>query len=297
MSEPNTRSRVTPMRVIVCGVHRTGSASTRAALRQLGFNDCYHMQTVVENVSTDPQIWVRAIEAKYTGKDTFGKKDWDDVLGNSQACVDLPAALFATELAEIYPDAKVVILNRDPEKWYGSVLESTYKFGGPPQGILAKLIGAYVYMLNDEVRNFVKLNQAINTLAFGYDHGKEKYKALAWFNGMYKEFRDHISAERRIEFCVQDGWKPLCEHLGVPIPMIKDEKDGKMVEAPFPRVNDRVSFNNRVAEYRIVTLAQAHKVLLALIGRLALFGLVLYLCGGLVVGNVRWAILPLKSLT
>lgn len=65
---------------------------------------------------------------------------------------------------------------------------------------------------------------------------------MAWFEAQYRAFRDAIPAERRLEFRVQDGWGPLCEHLGVPVPMVEDEATGELVEAPFPRINDRAWF-------------------------------------------------------
>lgn len=124
--------RVVPMKVIVCGVNRTGSLSMRSALWQLGLHDCYHMQTLLRNLDTHPQQWIRAFEAKYTGKGSFEKADWDHLLGHSQACCDLPSAVFSPELAAVYPEAKVVILNRHPELWYESTLLSIQKIVDPP---------------------------------------------------------------------------------------------------------------------------------------------------------------------
>ncbi|KAG8668563.1 hypothetical protein FPOAC1_007946 [Fusarium poae] len=107
--------RIVPMRVIVCGVHRTGTLSIRNALWQLGFHDCYHMQTLIKDPSRAPE-WIRAFEAKYAGQGSFTRADWDRLLGDCQAVCDVPAAFFGAELAELYPEAKVIILNRDPEK-------------------------------------------------------------------------------------------------------------------------------------------------------------------------------------
>ena len=39
-----------------------------------------------------------------------------------------------------------------------------------------------------------------------------------------------VPAERLLVFRVTDGWEPLCEFLGVPVP-----------DAPFPFVNDRAT--------------------------------------------------------
>ncbi|KAG6007302.1 hypothetical protein E4U21_006112, partial [Claviceps maximensis] len=128
------QARQVPMRVIVHGAHRTGSMSTRTALHQLGLHRCYHMTDALDRLDTDAELWVRAIEAKFAagqgGKDggqgagKWTRQDWDRLYGDCQACVDLPSALFTLELAAAYPEAKVVLLNRDPEQWYESVLGS-----------------------------------------------------------------------------------------------------------------------------------------------------------------------------
>lgn len=67
----------------------------------------------------------------------------------------------------------------------------------------------------------------------------EKEKVLAFYHHYYNEWRREIPRERVLEYSVQDGWGPLCEHLGVPVPMT--EVGGRMVEAEFPRLNDGAS--------------------------------------------------------
>ena len=43
--------------------------------------------------------------------------------------------------------------------------------------------------------------------------------------------RDHVPAERLLEFQVTDGWEPLCKFLDVPVP-----------DTPFPHLNDSAEF-------------------------------------------------------
>ncbi|KJZ70275.1 hypothetical protein HIM_10319 [Hirsutella minnesotensis 3608] len=261
--------RVVPMRVIVCGLHRTGTMSTRTALWQLGFHDCYHMQTVMQNVETHPQQWIRAFEAKYAGKGTLTKADWDRLLGHCQASCDFPIAIFSAELAEVYPDAKVVILNRDPEAWYESVLQTIYPYI-KPSNFWQKLIGLYCRTFDPQTRNWANFSMAMSTFVMPFDHGLEKDKAISWFNAQYAEFRERIPEHRRIEWSVKDGWKPLCEHLGVPVPTVKDEKTGKLVEAPFPRVNDRDSFHILSRGFYSRALKRANDNMVNGLGRLTL---------------------------
>ncbi|KAF5006364.1 hypothetical protein FDECE_7238 [Fusarium decemcellulare] len=201
--------RIVPMRVIVCGVHRTGTLSTlslvrplteegpastqspaktqrhlgpagiRNALWQLGFHDCYHMHTLIRDPSRAPE-WVRAFEAKYAGQGSFTRADWDRLLGDCQAVCDVPAAFFGAELAEVYPEAKVIILNRDPEKWYDSVLNSIYTMT-KPKGFLTKLGMFYSFLFDTHLQNMMRYSIALRKWVQRYDHGEDKDKALAWY--------------------------------------------------------------------------------------------------------------------
>ncbi|KAJ2973393.1 hypothetical protein NQ176_g6633 [Zarea fungicola] len=83
----------------------------------------------------------------------------------------------------------------------------------------------------------------------------------------YDEVRRVVAEERRIEWKVQDGWEPLCRHLGVDVPMVEDEKTGKMVVAPFPRVNDRESFKKMSKNGMDIQVAQANALLYGLMGK------------------------------
>ncbi|KAL7786770.1 P-loop containing nucleoside triphosphate hydrolase protein [Trichoderma ceciliae] len=263
-----TPDRVVPMRVIVCGLHRTGTLSMRTALKQLGFNDCYHMHNVLENPEKEVPKWIRLFEARFAGRGTITKADFDKILGHSQACVDIPPALFGVELAAMYPEAKVIILNRDPEKWYQSVMESIVASVNP-ESPLTRLQMLFCFVFDPATRAFAKLGKAMSGLAFRYDHRTEKDKAMAWYKGMYERFRDEIPEERRIEYQIQDGWGPLCAYLGVSVPMIREEKTGEMVEAPFPRVNDREAFKENMVKGRERALGRARENLLVGVGKTA----------------------------
>ena len=48
--------------------------------------------------------------------------------------------------------------------------------------------------------------------------------------------RGLVAKDRLLEWSVEDGWEPLCQFLGKPVP--KDE--------PFPRTNDTGAYQDRV---------------------------------------------------
>ncbi|KAG5939518.1 hypothetical protein E4U60_000889 [Claviceps pazoutovae] len=61
----------------------------------------------------------------------------------------------------------------------------------------------------------------------------KKDKAIAWYNESYRRVREAIPADRRLEFSVKDGFRPLCEFLDVPVPTVRDEQTGQVTDAPF----------------------------------------------------------------
>jgi hypothetical protein len=85
-------------------------------------------------------MWHDALCAKYDGVGEFGRKEWDQLLGDCQVCLngakiegkqplmplqavcDWPACAFAKELIEAYPNAKVILSTRDVDSWHAYVL-------------------------------------------------------------------------------------------------------------------------------------------------------------------------------
>lgn len=242
----------------------------RTALRELGFFECYHMHNVISGDESDVEQWERAIRAKYCGEgDPFTRRDWDKLLGTSQACCDLPAALFGVELAEAYPEAKVVILNRDPEAWYESVIHTTdAAMSSNGLWLMANILHASLW--SREMRARARFFHAMSKHALGFHAATEKDKALAWFKAQYDEFRARIPAERCVEMTIKDGWAPLCKHLGVPVPTVVDEATGRLVEAPFPRTNDREFFQQHSSRLRARWTDHANTNFFAVVGRAAL---------------------------
>ncbi|KAG6292515.1 hypothetical protein E4U09_003395 [Claviceps aff. purpurea] len=269
MAPPNQilggKPREVPMRVIVHGLHRTGSKSLRTALHQLGIHNCYHMVDVFANLETDAGLWIRAMQSKFGDTDNakdekWTRADWDKLLGDSQACVDVPSAFFTIDLAEAYPEAKVVILNRDPEKWYESV-KGSVALSMKPQSTIVALKNLYLATLLPDSREWSRLVKAIFQYCIPYDHATEKDKAIAWYNESYRRVREAIPADRRLEFSVKDGFRPLCEFLDVPVPTVRDEQTGQVTDAPFPHVNDRASLNLQVSRQMGENMRRANRAL------------------------------------
>lgn len=129
--------RVVPMRVLALGLGRTGTASLRTALEELGFKSCYHMMSASVENPPDCLMWSDALAAKYDGVGSFGREQWDQLFGHCQAVCDWPCVAFAKELIEAYPEAKVLITTREVNSWHSSTMKTVHWRATEPELKLA----------------------------------------------------------------------------------------------------------------------------------------------------------------
>ncbi len=92
------------------------------------------------------------------------------------------------------------------------------------------------------------IGQQMNGMFGSRPGGMTESNIKAIFVEYHENLRRIVPKEQRLEFKVQDGYKPLCDFLGVPVPttMIGE----KEVEEPFPRVNEGATFNERITLLR-----------------------------------------------
>ncbi|KAI8631636.1 P-loop containing nucleoside triphosphate hydrolase protein [Xylariaceae sp. FL1651] len=218
-------TRTVPMRALLLAPGRTGTASMRAAMKQLGFVDTYHMMNCSIENPPDALLWMDALRAKYDGVGEFTRKDWDKLLGNAQAVCDWPSCAFAKELIEAYPEAKVVLTTRDVNSWHASTMKTVYwRVTDPELRMLSHFSWAakmYYPMLKKFFDTFFEGDFP--------NRGKEV------FLRHYEEVKKMVPPERLLEYRVQDGWEPLCKFLDVPVPK----------DVPFPHVNENSDFISR----------------------------------------------------
>ncbi len=190
------------LKVIGAGFGRTGTMSLKAALEQLGLGPCYHM---VECLPRGPEHWQKWVDA------ASGKPDWDTLFDGFESTVDFPSCSSYEALAAHYPDARVILTVRDPERWFESTQETIFT----PRWI--------EYLRNVEMGKFIQLN--VND--YLQDRMHDKQHLIQRFQEHTDEVRNTVPASRLLVFEVKDGWGPLCEFLQLPEP-----------DTDFPFVND-----------------------------------------------------------
>jgi hypothetical protein len=242
------------VKVIGAGFGRTGTASIKAALETLGFGPCYHMTEVFANPE-HARFW----RAAWRGEPV----DWDGILKGYEAAVDWPACTFYAELMERYPDAKVLLSVRDPERWYESTRSTIYELGRISTGSpLSRLSFAFFFLL---VFGTFKTGQGPMTEEIvwrGTFDGKfeDKRHAIEVFNQHNEEVRRRVPQEQLLVYEVKEGWGPLCEFLGVEEP-----------DTPFPHLNDAAEMRRRMVGVRALSVAVPTASALLILAALALF--------------------------
>jgi hypothetical protein len=200
-----------PLQVIGAGLGRTGTMTLKLALERLGFGPCHHMVEILADPAQLP-FWNRAADGE--------TMDWEEVYKDYRSTVDWPGASFAVELADHYPEAKVILSTRDPQSWYESMRDTIIK----SMGVMG-LTGPEV--VQDHPMRFGQI--LIAHRAFGCDYSQAT--VIAALERHNAEVMRRIPAERLLVFEPSQGWEPLCRFLGVAIP-----------DEPFPRSNLREDF-------------------------------------------------------
>jgi hypothetical protein len=191
------------LKVIGAGVGRTATFSMKFALEHLGLGPCYHMSEVLAAARRNIPLWLDVVD---------GKPDWDAIFDGFQSTTDYPACTFWRELADYYPEARVILTVRDADRWFDSVSHTI--FSEAMQGSLAG--SPAEAMMKGTI--FKAFGDRINDRDF----------MTSWFNNRNQEIIDTLPPERLLVYKPAEGWEPLCEFLGVDVP-----------DGPFPRVNSR----------------------------------------------------------
>jgi hypothetical protein len=97
------------------------------ALNKLGYKSYQFKEVGSPEAIKNKHVlcWLEGMQAKlYRIGQPFSKDQFDSILGHYSAVTDAPAVCFADELISAYPDAKVVLTTRDPDKWLVSMERS-----------------------------------------------------------------------------------------------------------------------------------------------------------------------------
>jgi hypothetical protein len=194
---------------------------------------------------------------KNTSVDINSSAFWDPLLGHISAVTDVPANLFGPELIAAYPSAKVILVERDVDKWYPSfeqalivpnehpLVTSTISRLEPTLGKLTPIVSEG--MMKGQFR--------------ARDAGEWRKNAKTIYREHYAEIRRVLEGQpgRLLDFQLSEGWEPLCKFLGKDVP-----------EVEFPRVNEAKQHDDMIRVVMVQLMRTIVSKLLVLGGVVAL---------------------------
>jgi hypothetical protein len=214
------------MKVIGAGLPRTATTTQMVALEQLGFGPCYHMRNVLTDLENQLPYWEAAVD---------GKPDWDAAFGDAKSTVDFPSARFYAELMDHYPDAKVILSERDGESWVRSMRKTVWGifFGHT----VIHHVSAARECIDPLWQRFIEMMTRMNwdeggAMSGNHEDDQGLIEIMERWNSQVKET---VPADRLLSWYPTDGWEPLCEFLEVDVPA-----------DPVPNLNDTASFREGI---------------------------------------------------
>jgi hypothetical protein len=214
---------------------RTGTLTQKMALEMLGLGPCYHMVDVLADLD-QAALWDRALD---------GEGPWDELFAGYQSTVDWPGGYFYRELIDVYPDAKVLLSVREPSAWEASMRQTVWAVRHGES--LIRLLSSAQAHVNPQWQSFLNMIDRLvwegrGTFASGHETPEQLISAMERHNEAVK--RD-VPPERLLVWSAGEGWEPLCEFLELPVP-----------ETPFPHINDRTEFLNRIIDGSLEALTE-----------------------------------------
>ena len=214
---------------------RTGTLTQKVALEMLGLGPCYHMVDVLADLD-QAKLWRRALD---------GEAPWEQIFDGFDSTVDWPGGYFYRELIDVYPEAKVLLSVRESQAWERSMRETVWAVRHGES--LVRLLSSAQAHVNPQWRGFLEMIDRLvwegeGTFASGHAEPQQLIDTMIRHN---REVEGNVPPERLLVWSVEEGWERMCEFLEVPVP-----------QQPFPHVNDRTEFLNRVIDGSLESLRQ-----------------------------------------
>jgi hypothetical protein len=132
---------------------------------------------------------------------------------------------------------------RDPERWYESTRDTIYELtrvivGSPVSRPVFALVGLFTPGASG-------VGRMVNEIVWqGIFDGRfeNRSHAIELFERHNEEVRQRVPQKTLLVYEVKEGWRPLCEFLGVEEP-----------NKPFPRLNDTAEMQRRIRFLRALS--------------------------------------------
>ncbi len=219
--------------LIGAGLPRTGTLTQKVALEMLGVGPCYHWVDILADLDGQVPLWDGAMD---------GSVEPATILEGYRSTADWPGGHFYRQLMDAYPEAKVLLSVRDPERWERSFRETIVDMCYGES--LIRLLSSARAQVDPTWRGYLDFVARMFWSEQGtFPGGHEPGELIDAFIAHNEAVKRNVPAERLLVWEVTEGWEPLCAFLGVEVPA-----------EPLPHANDRATFLDRVIAGAITTL-------------------------------------------
>lgn len=204
------------IQVISAGYSRTGTVSMSLALEKLLDGPVCHGGTqLLGREDAYVKKWIEVYKWRHDKPRLM--KALREATRGFVAIADVPGNHFIEELMELYPEAKVVDVKRDPVKWWASLQNVVSK--ASPWWLHYYLLPMPGWRWFPTAITRMS-ERAVEMVGTGIEGPELLEQHHQWL-------REVVPKDRLYVMELKDGWAPLCKMLDKPVP-----------HEPFPRVND-----------------------------------------------------------
>ncbi|KAI1334460.1 P-loop containing nucleoside triphosphate hydrolase protein [Xylariaceae sp. FL0016] len=212
-----TPAHVEPKKLVVLSAPRTGTHGLYMALKQLGFRP-YHMVEVLSGGPPAMKIMEDGMNAEFFHEGTpYTRAEFDKWFADYDVIIEMPFWTLHSVL-KAYPDAKFLLMERDPDKWASSFINT-----------VGQLIAAYQSLPLSIFKYFDDFSwcmgrwgtRVVDYCTNGHGNSPKGKECLV------RNYKDYIAEVKRLvpperlKVCkLEDGfgWSEICTYLEVPEP-------------------------------------------------------------------------------
>jgi len=226
------------MKVIIAGYSKTGTKSLCRALKHFD----YSVDDFPEHIDQRTDHWWRIFAADPDDHIAQSPQIFREMYEHVDVCTDTPAYLFWEQILEAFPDAKVILMERDDEEVWWNSLKKHF--------VRERKTNIGAWMLHVLPRWYVKF------LCYDLWKSQIRHRDMAWAGAVgplspygpnrankmvaIKRYREHNAyvksncpEDKLLIWKPSEGWDRLCKFLGhesPDMPFPNENKGGQIVE-------------------------------------------------------------------
>lgn len=189
---------------------------------------------------SDWTAFERAVDGKWPNvpgakvRPSLTRVDWEALRGDYDFFTDMYAH-FTPDIMRAYPEARVVIVQRDFDSWWSSYASQCINVLLRREAHIWSF-ASWVILGTSPVKSCRR--QYLGFFGVQDLRDIDEKKARGRYDAFFKEVRELAPEGKTLDYRIGDGWEPLCEFLGKEVP-----------DVPFPMVNTRAEHEkNGMAE-------------------------------------------------